>query len=234
MTMVPTAAVATRAGVEAPTTTAATSTASDTKNQAKLKLIISRGDKEINRRLKTLNTLSVKINGAKKLSSADKTSLSAEVQDEISSLNALKAKLDADTDLAAAQADAQSIFSAYRVYALIVPKVQLVKAADDQQAAENKLTDLAAKLKARLSEAQKKGKDTANLQSTLDNMTTKTTAAQVISSGVEAAVIALQPNDYNSNHGILSGNRDKLKAAQDNIKTAATDAKTIVTGLRKL
>jgi hypothetical protein len=237
MAIAPAAAVATRPGVEASRTSAASTSANktnDAKNQAKLQLIISRGDKEINRRLKTLNTLSVKITKAKKLSSANKTTLNNEVTTEISDLNDLKKKLDADTDLVTAQTDAQSIFSGYRVYALIVPKVQLVKTADDQQVAESRLTDLAAKLQTRINEAQKKGKDVASLQSAFDSMVTKTAAAQTTSSNVETAVINLQPADYNSNHNVLSGQRDKLKSAQENIKAATADAKTIVNGLKKL
>lgn len=235
LAITPAAAVAAGSGADGSVISPTPRTsANDAKSQAKLKLIISRGDKEINRRLKTLNTLSVKITGAKKLSSDNKTMLGNEVKDEITSLTDLKKKLDADTDLATAQNDAQSIFSGYRVYALIVPKVQFVKTADDQQVAVGKLTDLAAKLKTRLDDAQKNGKDVSGLQNTLDDLNAKTKDAQTISAGVEAAVINLQPADYNSNRNILSGQRDKLKSAQEDIKAAISDGKTIVTGLRKL
>ncbi len=235
LTVVPAAAVATRPGVEAPVTSPApaASTANDAKSQAKLKLIISRGDKEINRRLKTLNTLSIKITGAKKLSSANKTALNDEVKAEISGLNDLKKKLDADTNLATAQADAQSIFSSYRVYALVVPKVQLVKTADDLQVAGDRLTALAAKLQTRINTAQKQDKDVTSLQRTLDDMIAKTKDAQMISNGVESNIINLQPGDYNSNRSILSDNRNTLKTAQDDIKAATADARTIVNSLLK-
>lgn len=231
LAVTPASAIATRPGVTAASGQAGTSSTAD---QAKLKAIISKGDKEINRRLTTLNTLSNKINSATKLSASNKATLSAEVSDEISSLTSLKAKLDANTDLATAKADAQSIFSSYRVYALIVPKVQLVKTADDQQVAEGKLTDLASKLQTRITTAQNGGKDTASLQSKLNDMTSKINAAQTISNGVESSVINLQPGDYNSNHNILSGNRDKLKTAQSDIQAATNDAKAIVSGLKNL
>jgi hypothetical protein len=231
----PVGAVATRPGVTpAANTGAAASAQSSGQDQAKLKAIISRGDKEITRRLKTLNTLSVKINGAQKLSTDSKSVLLGEVNGEIGDLTSLKAKLDADTDLTTARSDAQSIFSGYRVYALIVPKVNLIKTADDQQVAEGKLSDLAAKLQTRLTAARNDGKDVGSLQNALDDLNAKTKAAQGVSSGIEAAVINLQPSDYNSNHQILSGDRDKLKSAQDNIKAATADAKTVVTGLKNL
>lgn len=236
MAVAPAAAIAGRPGVTAPTTSSdnTATAANDAKSQQRLKLIISRGDKEIDRRLKTLNTLSVKITGAKKLSSDNKTALSNEVKNEISNLTDLKKKLDADTDLATAQADAQNIFAGYRVYALIVPKVQLVKTADDQQVAEERLTNLAAKLQTRLDDAKKKGKDTTALQTALDDLTAKTASAQAISGSVESTVINLQPADYNSNHSILSGQRDKLKTAQQDIRAALKDGQTVVNGLKKL
>lgn len=235
MAVVPAAAVATRPGLSSPVAAATTtdnSAKTDAQDQAKLKLIISRGDKEIDRRLKTLNTLDSKINSAKKLSSSDKSTLSAEVNNEISALTSLKTKLDADTDLTTAKTDAQSIFSGYRVYALVVPKVQLVKTADDQQAAEGRLTALASKLQSRIGDAKQKGKDVTSLQASLDDLNAKTTAAQAVSSSIESSVINLQPSDYNSNHTILGGDRDKLTAAQNDIKAAVADAKTIVSGLK--
>ncbi len=232
LAVVPAAAVATRPGVEAPAVTAG-SAANDAKSQAKLKVIITRGNKEVDRRLKTLNTLSIKITGAKKLSSANKTALNDEVRTEISGLNDLKQKLDADTDLATAQADAQDIFSGYRVYALIVPKVQLVKTADDLQTAADRLTALSSKLQTRIDTAKKQGKDVASLQSTLNDMIAKTKDARTISSAVELNIINLQPGDYNSNRSIMSDNRNTLKTAQSDIKAATADARTIVSSLLK-
>lgn len=231
---VPAGAIANRS---AATSATSNTTAADTGNQAdqaKIKAIVNKGDREINRRLTTLNTLSNKINGAQKLTSSDKNTLSSEVSNEVSGLTALKSKLDADSDLTTAKADAQSIFSDYRVYALVVPKVQLVKAADDQQVAEGKLADLAGKLQSRITSAKNSGKDVTNLQNTLNDMTARTTAAQQISSGVESNIIGLQPSDYNTNHQILSGYRDKLKTAQGDIKSATTDSQTVVSDLKKL
>jgi hypothetical protein len=221
-----------------PAGAAAKATASGTKaasaNQAKLQLIINRGNSEITRRLNTLNKLSAKINGAAKLTASDKASLNDEVNSETSSLTSLKAKLDADTTVSDARADAQSIVSDYRVYALVVPKVNLVRTADDQQVAEGKLSNLAAKLQTRISAAQTAGKKVTSLQSDLSAMNAKVSAAQAISSSVESAVINLQPSDYNSDHNVLSGYRNQLRTAQSDIQAALSSASTIINGLKTL
>ncbi|HTB48783.1 MAG TPA: hypothetical protein VK712_01740 [Verrucomicrobiae bacterium] len=208
------------------------STEKSTANQATLNLIINRGNSEITRRLNTLNTLSSKINGAAKLTSSDKSSLNSEVSSEISNLTSLKTKLDADTDVTTARTDAQGIITDYRVYALIVPKVDLVKTADDQQTAEAKLSALSTNLQSRITAAQNSGKAVTSLQSSLSDLNSKVAAAQAISSSIESSVIGLQPSDYNSNHSVLSGDRNQLSTAHTDIQAAIADAQSIVTALK--
>lgn len=226
LTATPAGAIASNAAAKAANQTA--------NQQARVQRIITRGNSEISRRLTTLNTLGSKISSATKLGSADQASLSSEVSTEISGLNSLKTTLDAETTVDGAQTDAQSIINGYRVYALVVPKVNLVKTADDQQVAEGKLTDLAAKLQTRITAAQADGKSVTSIQGALTEMTSHITAAQAISSQIEASVINLQPSDYNTNHSVLSGDRDQLKTAQTDLQAAVTSATTIISELKAL
>ncbi|HSX33551.1 MAG TPA: hypothetical protein VLF91_04400 [Candidatus Saccharimonadales bacterium] len=193
-----------------------------------------KGDQEITRRLNALSKLTDKITAAAKLSASDKAALSSEVSSEITGLTTLKAKLDAETTVAGAAADVQSMVTEYRVYALIVPKVQLIKTADDQQAVESKLTDLATKLQARLTTAQTQGKDVSALQTKLTDMNTQIATAQAISAGVEVEALALQPSDYNADHAIVSSYRNRLQTAHQDNQAAYQDAKAIVSGLKSL
>lgn len=212
--------------------TAAASSA--TTNQQHLENIITKGDAEIARRLTTLGTLSSKINGATKLTSDDKATLSSEVNTTISGLTSLKTTLDADTTVAAAITNAQSIYTEYRVYALVAPKVGLIKVADDQQVVEAKLTALAPKLQSRVTAEQQAGKDVTALQSELGDMTSKTSAAQAISSNIESSVINLEPTDYNSNHSVLVGDNTQLQTAHTDDQAAYSDAENIVSTLKSM
>jgi len=222
------------AGAIAVAKTTASSTGTTAVDQAKLQLIINRGNSEITRRLSSLNALSGKISSAAKLSSDDQASLSSEVSGEVSDLTALKTKLDADTTVADAKTDAQSIINGYRVYALVMPKVNLVKTADDQQVAETKLSALETKLQTRVTAAKAAGKNVTSLQNGLTTMTSQIGSAQAISSKIESDVIGLQPSDYNSNHSVLSGDRNQLKTAQSDIQDAVGSATTIISGLKSL
>jgi hypothetical protein len=223
-------ALGTPLAANALSSTATTSTSASTR----LPVIISKGDQEITRRLTTLNTLTAKINAATKLSASDKITLTNEVTTTISGLTTLKAQLDSETTLTGAKTDVANIYSEYRVYALVAPKIGLIKVADDQQVVETKLTALAQKLQTRITADQQAGKDVTSLQSQLSDMNAKISASQSISASIEANVIGLQPTDYNSNHSVLSGDSAQLKTAHSDNTAAYADAKSIVSALKSL
>ncbi len=202
--------------------------------QFHLQNIITKGNQEINRRLVTLNSLSTKIDSATRLTASDQATLNMEVNDTISGLTSLKTQLDGETTLLPARNDAISIYTEYRVYALVAPKVGLIKVADDQQVIEAKLAALVPKLQARITLASNNGSNVATMQAQLNDMSAKISAAQAISSNIESTVINLQPMDYNSNHSVLVGDNTQLRTAYNDIQAAYSDAKAIVSELKAL
>lgn len=222
---------------ETPKTTNSSTTrqTAEQNNQASRQANIkTKGDQEIARRITSLNQAAEKINSMPHLSATDKSYLSSQVSDEITSLNSLKSKLDADTTLTDAITDAKSIVSGYRVYALILPKVWLVRTADDQLAVEAKLSDMATKLQTRLDQASAAGKNVTPLSNTLADMKSQISAANSISSSIEQKVLNLQPTDYDSDHSVLSGDKSQLQTARQDNQKAVTDAKSIVSSLKQL
>ncbi len=202
--------------------------------QARLQNIITKGNQEIARRLSTLNALSNRISSTTKLSAADQASLQAEVTIESSGLTTLKAQLDTATTVSAAGTAAQDVITEYRVYALVVPKVFLIKTADDQQVVQTKLTGLAQKLQTRITADQTAGKDVSTLQTELTSLNGTISSAQSISSSVEQNVLPLQPSDYDSDQTVLAQYYSQLKTAHADNQTAYTNAKTIVSDLESL
>lgn len=200
----------------------------------RLTVIKSRARAEITRRLNSLNRLNSAINGTSRLSDSAKSTLSGEVNAEISDLTRLKSKIAADTDLATARIDAQAIFTEYRIYALVVPKVWLVRTVDDQQAVEDKLNTMIGKLQTRINTAQGQGKDTASLQAALNDMTAQVHAAQIIALKTGAAILRVQPTDYNNDHSVLGGYVDQVQQAHRYNQAAYANLKIIVQGLKTL
>src|SRR5258708_1750371 len=122
------AAVNTSAAVTAPGTTVNAS-AGVTLTAAQ-KTAISRGDKEIDRRIAALTDLNTRIQAMQKVTDAFKAGISASITNEINTLTALKAKIDADTDSATLKSDVQSITGSYRVFALVLPQGRIAAFAD--------------------------------------------------------------------------------------------------------
>ena len=192
----------------------------------KLAALQSKGTAEIDRRLSNLTAANAKLAASTKLTAADKTALTAQVQAEISGLTTLKAKLAAETVIASARVDVVSIVSDYRVYYLMLPKTRLVASADRFAVAEDKLTALHDKLKAKVPAT-----DTASLAK-LTDMQNQTVAAATISNSVVPKLLALVPTDYNSNHAVLEQYRASLKTAQADLVAARDDAKAVVDTLK--
>ena len=213
---------------------ASLNTTSSTSDQQRLQNIITKGNEEIMRRFNTLGRLTTKINDAQHLTQYDKSTLTTEVSTTTSGLTTLKGQLDGATKVAVARNDANDIYTEYRVYYLVAPKVYLIKVADDQQVVQDKLTTMSGKLQARITAEQKAGKDVTTLQNDLNNMNNQIAAAHSISSKIESSTINLTPTDYNNDHSILSGDNVQLKNAHSDDQAAYTDAKNIVSILKTM
>jgi type I site-specific restriction endonuclease len=198
---------------------------------------IDSADKEMTNRLDALNKLSVRIVDIKNLTAADKANLSAEIQTQVNTLNAQKAKIDADIDAAALRIDTASITANYRIYALIVPQIEIVAAADRLKTIAVDLSTVAAKLQTRMTDAQSVGNDITALQKSLTDLQAKVTDAQTQAQSAVSAVSTLVPDQGDatktaSNETILKQARAALKTGQSDIQTARQDAGSILKAIR--
>jgi hypothetical protein len=220
-----------------PSTATAASTRSPTpsaNDTTRLTRLITKGTAEIDRRVAGLNAALAKLQASTRLTASDKEALVKQIQDELTGLTNLKTKLAAETTVAAARADVQSIVTDYRVYALMLPKARLVAATDRLTVAQTKLTDLANTLQTRLTAAKSQGHNVDALQAVHNGMNAKVAEAAKQTNGLTAQLLAIQPSDYNANHAALMTSRQALAAAATNLKGARTDAKTIIDGLKTL
>lgn len=179
----------------------------------------ARGDQYITQRLTSLNTLVTKINGLKNLKPEDKSQFLTNINADISGLTALKAKIDADTDVATARADVLSIFTTYRVYVVFDPQTQLLAASDTMTVLADELDMLANKLETRINEAGS-GVNTTTLRNLLNDMRSKIADARTQYTNVENTVSPLTPASYNSNP---SGTKATMQTARADITTGRTD-----------
>jgi hypothetical protein len=207
--------------------TSATATVSGKNSASRLSAIISRSDTAITKRITDLNALSTRIQGLKNVSATEKQNIATDVQTNITGLTALKAKIDADTDVTTAKTDAKTITQSYRIYMLVIPQGYIAAAADRVTTIVGMMNTVETKLQSRT------GVD----QTELATVTAKLADATIQAQNAQSGVANLQPDQGNTT--VEASNTAALKAARADIKTATSDLqtarqtlKTIIAGLK--
>jgi hypothetical protein len=173
-------------------------------------------------RVNDLNAAIAKVNGSKDLGSGS-AALAAYLQADIGPLQALGQKIATDTDATTATSDAATIFTNFRVLALVLPAAHMAATADgiDVTTLPN-LTTLAAKAESRVNPSNQ-----AVLQPFINDMNAQIAAATTGTSGVASTVLGYTPAQWNANHNLLAPDRGAVQAAIANIAKARVDARQI-------
>jgi hypothetical protein len=183
-----------------------------------------RAQTEISRRLEFLNQLIAKINDIKKLSSAEKTSLQSQIQTQIDGLNALRVKINADTDNTTLKADVKSIISDYYIFLFFRAQVNLLVTADKSATIADNLGSIYIKLQTRINQAQTVGSNVIDLSAMLSDMNTQLTVAQTQITAVQAELTPLTAQGYPGNKFTLVDARAKLILVNQELKAVYQDA----------
>lgn len=138
--------------------------------------VIKRADQLIASRLNSLQKLFDRVQSDKRLSDADRASLISDIQTTVGSLQTLKQKIDADTDVATARADAKSIITNFRIYAIFEPKERLLTTISNLQTSATRVSSLSAQVQMLITKLQSQGKDTSAAQAALSDLNTQLAA----------------------------------------------------------
>jgi hypothetical protein len=205
----------------------------------RLATIITRSNTEISARITDLNKLNTQVQAMTNESAAEKADISAQVQTNITGLTALQTKIDADTTVVTARADEATIFTTFRIYALIVPRGYILASADRITTIDGLMNTLGAKMQDRITADQSAGKNVSALVAAMTDMNAKITDSGIQSQTAQSGVINLNPDQ--GNQTIAASNKAALLAARANIKTgtqdlqaARQDIATILQGLKSL
>lgn len=198
----------------------------------------TKADAQINARIAALHLLKTRIGEMKRVSTSQKSSLIATLDTSITDMETLKAKIDADTDGATLKTDIQSITKSYRIYVLVMPQGRITAAGDRVLNIAAEMTDLSAKLQARI-DAVPAGTDTTAWKTALADYNSKVLDATAQANAAIAEVAVLKPDNgdqmvFQANNKALQDARSKIKLAMKDLKTARQDAGTIVKALGKV
>ena len=206
---------------------------------ARLATIIARGNADIAARITALNALNTRVQAMKNESATEKASISSQVQTNITGLTALQAKIDADTDVTTARSDDQSIFTTFRIYALVIPQGWILASADRVTTVTGLMTTLGTKMQARITVDQTAGKNVSALVAAMADMSAKIADANTQSASAQTGVSGLVPDQGSatvaaSNKAALVASRADIKTATTDLQAARADIKTILQGLKSL
>jgi hypothetical protein len=189
-------------------------------------------DTAITERFGELDKLSARVSTAKALTADHKATVGGILGTSKSGLTDLKAKIDADTDAATLKADCGQITAGFRIYALRAPQVRLALAGDRQATVLAKGGTIVPKLEAAIQKAATNGKDVTDANAKLDDLKAKLADATGLLNGLVDNELTVTPDQWNANHGVLSGAMQSLKTSQADLKTALADAKAIIADLK--
>ncbi len=213
--------------------------AAQVKVDAKLQLAKDKADKEIDRRVQALGELNTRIDGMQRVTANFKQTLTTNIQNQVTGLNQLKTKIDADTDVATLKVDVKTIIDSYRIYMLVMPQARIAASADREVTIITMMNQLGAKLQARITAAQGTGANVSALLAALTDMSAKLSDASTQSQAAVSVSAGLAPDEgdkakQTQNATALKTARADVQAAQKDLVTARKDAETIVKGLKTL
>lgn len=173
-----------------------------------------------------------KVNANANLTASDKAAILGVLNADLAALRTGAEKVAADTTKAAAVADLKSMVATARSSAVARPQARLVAAADRLSGTVvPKLTAEQGRLAGRLSGADA-AKSTPQLQSALSDMTVQIGTASAALNGLSARVLAVTPEAYRADRGVLATDRAALKTARTALRAAAKDGKTVSAALK--
>lgn len=196
----------------------------------------ARATAQIDKRIGHMNEQIARIAKMERLSAEQKASITAELTAQVTALTALKAKIAAETDIAAVREDMKSITKEFRVHAVTMPKAAITAAADRIMSIVAKMETFSAKLSERVTAA-----NSAEATAAFADFTAKIGDAKVQAQAAASLVANLQADNGDatiaaSNAAAIKSAKEKIDAAREDLKAARKDIGIIlkeVKGIRQ-
>jgi hypothetical protein len=175
----------------------------------------------ITARLTDLSARVTLINSSPALTAGDKSALLSEITSTTSGLQTLATTIANETSVAAFRTEVAGIYSNFRVYALVLPQVHLVRATDE-------LATVVVPALQKVEQAlQARAAGVAAAVAPLNDLAAQIAAIQTDTGGLSATLLAVTPAQWNASHTVLSGPRQKLEAARKAAGQALDDVKAV-------
>jgi hypothetical protein len=187
----------------------------------------------IDLRLTALSRDLADIGAAKNLADGHKATLSTVVNNDVTGLTALKAKVAGESTVAALHDDATSMVNDYRVYTLAGPQVRLTIAGDLESVAIGKAQQAHDKLAQLVANAKAGGKDTTTAEADLADMQASIDSATGHLNGQVDTLLAVKPGpDLTSIKNSVDATRGALGTTRTDLRNAGAKGKAVLAFLK--
>jgi hypothetical protein len=193
-----------------------------------VKCVIAFGDQRIDERTAALTKLNDKANAqvaAGHITSSQASAIQADVTSNQSGLTALKSKLDAETDATAARQDVKTIYTQFRIFAVMLPRDYHEIVLDIMTNVQAKLVGLEPKLQQAIASAP--ADEQAQLNALYSDFTAKLGAASTQITNANGMVSYFTPNNFDNNLATYGANwlnfRSAVLAGRADLRQAASD-----------
>jgi hypothetical protein len=214
--------------VAAPLTALAAPKAGTTCDPKDIKCVIAFGDQRIQDRLDALTKLNGKVTdalSAKHITSDQANALTSDIATNTTGLQNLKAKLDGESDIAAARGDVKNVYLQFRIYAVVLPRDYHELWLDRLTDADHRLAAVKDKIADAIAKAP--SGEQAQLNSLFDDYKTQLAAAEAQMDAAQGELPQFTPENFNTNRqGFETARtnlRNDLKSAHKDLKQAAGD-----------
>ncbi len=204
------------------------------KTAEKLAKLQALGDKLIDHRIASLNQFISKLSTRKGLTDASTAALKKSAQDAIDGLTTLKAKIDADTTVEQAKTDVQSIFTTFRIYAVLQPKLHLLTVIDQGQAALDKLNAISPRIQKAIDATSASGSDVTALSAAFADYTVQLTDAKKQLDAAKLEVDKMTASNAEGSKTAATAAREYLKKFRADLVAARSDINTLRDALKTL
>ena len=178
-------------------------------------------------RVKRLHDLSAAVGASTGLTSADRSSLTTDIGNDLAGITALQQKIPSDTSCAEVAADAHAMVVDYRVFVVMSPQVHLTIAADTETSVAAALAALEPEITARITAAKQSGVTVRAAETTYSDFQTQVATATQSSTGVAGKVLALTPASYPGSRTTLENARASLSTGRVALVRAHGDLRTL-------
>jgi hypothetical protein len=206
-------------GLNMAVTTPATSVAACTTVDCAQKF----GDLRIQERITALEKLKLTAQNHTSLTDAQRNTIINDANSNESGLKDLKTRLDGETDLKAAAADVKSIYSQFRIYAVVLPRDYGEILLFHEQNIITRMNDAEPTIEDLIQQDQDAGHDVSKLNSLYQDYKNKLADATDNTNKAQGLIPSLTPANYPGTDQTLRTYHLDLKTARVDLKGAADD-----------